>query len=81
MTDADFVQRIWDDTTAMARAQAELARNIETAPRVVYLLWHDGILLGICGTMKRAEQERTDYMALPTDSPFPITIEARVVHP
>jgi hypothetical protein len=78
----ELAKQIFEDAKAMVTAQAELARTIEAAPRMVYLLWRGTTLLGIRGTAESAEREKTHYMDL-VDVPLdpPIRIEPRVVHP
>lgn len=77
----DLAKVIWDDAQAINRANAELAQRIEQGPRVVYCLWHGDALLAICGTQKRAEQEREMYSAVDGfGRETPIAIEPRVMY-
>lgn len=74
----DLAKQIFDDASAQVRAQAELAHAVEQAPRVVYLLWHHNTVIGVCGTMARAEKEGVEYAKLKAGTV--IRIEPRVVH-
>jgi hypothetical protein len=79
MNGIDLAKQVWDDASALARAQIKLAQTVEAAPRVVYLLWSciendDGdVLLGVCGTLQRAKQEAEKLR-------LTVRIESRVVH-
>ena len=78
----DLAKQVWDDASALARAQIELAETIEKAPRMVYLLWQDTTLLGVCGTEARANQEVSEYNHLRNEAgceSVVIRIEKRVV--
>ena len=78
----DLAKQVWDDASALARAQIELAQTVEQAPRMVYLLWQGTTLLGVCGTERRANQEVSEYNNLRNEAgcdSVVIRIEKRVV--
>lgn len=77
--DREFAKRLWDDATRMARANAEIARSVDVAPRIVFLLWRNEVLLGICGTERRAKYERQLYEDL-SGRTGEIMVEKRVMH-
>jgi hypothetical protein len=56
----DIAKQIWDLGTAMNVAAAQQFRQAELQHRVVYLLWRGEVVLGVCGTRTRAEQEAED---------------------
>jgi len=69
---------IFNAAANIVRTQAEHVCNATDAPKVVYLLWAKGtilddVLVGVCGTLARAEQEAADLKRS-------IRIEARQVH-
>jgi len=74
----DLAQDIFDLGVAMNRAHVAQLQEAEKQHRVVYLLWAQGtvldaVLVGVCGTLARAEQEAADLKRS-------IRIEARQVH-
>ena len=75
----DLGKHVWDMGTALARAQAEMAA--QSAPKagtvLVFLVWDGAMLLGVCGTMERAEKEAEAFEHL---LHRPMRVDAREVH-
>ena len=75
----DLAKQIWDDASALARAQIELAQAVEAAPRNVYLLWNGHTaVLGVFLSKARAEHELAQYLAHSPEAD--VWIDQRVGH-
>jgi hypothetical protein len=78
---------IFDTAASIVRAQAAMvaprAVMAEPEPHLpeVYLLWLGRVLLGVCGTYARAEQEKIDFERHNQGQITPLKIEKRRVHP
>lgn len=81
----DLAKQIFADATTLLRAQAELARNIDTAPRSVWLLWNGYalwetrvVLLGVFLSEARAKRELEQYLSHNPEED--LWVEQRVAH-
>lgn len=74
----DLAKQVWDDASALARAQIELAQTVDMAPRNAYLLWNGPtVVLGVFGTKARAEREMAQYLEHTPDAD--LWVETRVM--
>ena len=82
MSNAEFSRDLYDQACSIVRQQAAIIQSAHAAPRMVYLLWQDTTLLGVCGTEARANQEVSEYNHLRNEAgcdSVVIRIEKRVV--